>query len=113
MRGPRLEYRPEMRVFARDSLFGPTVIGGSRVERSLRHVIPQPVIPVEGGEQIGSMGVGVQPQADFFLEFTAQGLLCQNCVFYRGPRGCGLVAGDIDPNGICKLWVIPGSLVKE
>ena len=45
--------------------------------------------------------------------FTAQGLLCQNCVFYRGPRGCGLVAGDIDPSGICKLWVIPGSLVKE
>jgi signal peptide peptidase SppA len=45
--------------------------------------------------------------------FTAQGLLCQNCVFYRGPRGCGLVSGDIDPNGICKLWVIPGNLVKE
>jgi hypothetical protein len=45
--------------------------------------------------------------------FGAQGLLCQNCVFYRGPRGCGLVSGDIDPNGICKLWVIPGSLVKE
>jgi len=44
--------------------------------------------------------------------FGAQGLLCQNCVFYRGPRGCGLVSGDIDPNGICKLWVIPGSLIK-
>ena len=44
--------------------------------------------------------------------FAGEGLLCQNCVFYRGPRGCGLVAGDIDPNGICKLWVIPGSLVK-
>ena len=45
--------------------------------------------------------------------FAAEGLFCQNCVFYRGPRGCGLVAGDIDPNGICKLWVIPGSLIKE
>jgi signal peptide peptidase SppA len=45
--------------------------------------------------------------------FAATNLLCQNCVFYRGPRGCGLVAGDIDPNGICKLWVIPGSLIKE
>ena len=45
--------------------------------------------------------------------FANEGLLCQNCVFYRGPRGCGLVAGDIDPNGICKLWVIPGSLVKS
>ena len=45
--------------------------------------------------------------------FAKNGLLCQNCVFYRGPRGCGLVSGDIDPNGICKLWVIPGSLIKE
>ena len=45
--------------------------------------------------------------------FANEGLLCQNCVYYRGPRGCGLVAGDIDPNGICKLWVIPGSLVKQ
>ena len=45
--------------------------------------------------------------------FADTGLLCQNCVFYRGPRGCGLVEGDIDPNGICKLWVIPGSLIKE
>ena len=45
--------------------------------------------------------------------FASEGLLCQNCVYYRGPRGCGLVSGDIDPNGICKLWVIPGSLVKQ
>lgn len=41
--------------------------------------------------------------------FAAEGLLCQNCVFYRGPRGCGIVSGDIDPNGICKLWVIPSN----
>jgi signal peptide peptidase SppA len=41
--------------------------------------------------------------------FASEGLLCQNCVFYRGPRGCQLVAGDIDPNGICKLWVIPSN----
>ena len=44
--------------------------------------------------------------------FAAQGMVCQNCVFYRGPRGCGIVSGDIDPNAICKLWVIPGSLIK-
>ena len=41
--------------------------------------------------------------------FGSEGLLCQNCVFYRGPRGCGIVSGDIDPNGICKLWVIPSN----
>ena len=45
--------------------------------------------------------------------FADKGLICQNCVYYRGPRGCQLVNGDIDPNGICKLWIIPGSLIKE
>jgi signal peptide peptidase SppA len=45
--------------------------------------------------------------------FAAQGLVCQNCVYYRGPRGCQLVSGDIDPNAICKLWVIPGGMIKE
>jgi len=43
--------------------------------------------------------------------FKADGLMCSNCEFYAGPRGCELVAGDIDPEGICKLWVIPRTLV--
>ena len=45
--------------------------------------------------------------------FINSGLQCSNCVFFRGGRACELVAGDIDPNAICKLWIIPGSLIKE
>lgn len=45
--------------------------------------------------------------------FAKQGLICANCVFFQGGRKCGLVSGDIDPAGICKLWVIPETLVKE
>ena len=45
--------------------------------------------------------------------FAADGLVCSSCVFYEGPRACEAVAGDIDPNGVCKLWVIPGDLVAE
>jgi HK97 family phage prohead protease len=45
--------------------------------------------------------------------FAATGLVCSNCAFYEGPRGCEVVAGDIDPNGICKLWVIPGDLIMS
>jgi ClpP class serine protease len=45
--------------------------------------------------------------------FVKQGLVCSNCVFFQGGRKCGLVSGDIDPNAICKLWVIPEALVKE
>jgi HK97 family phage prohead protease len=43
--------------------------------------------------------------------FMAEGMQCSNCVFYEGPRGCELVHGDIDPGAICKLWVIPESLI--
>lgn len=45
--------------------------------------------------------------------FADKGLMCQNCVFYNGGRGCDMVKGDIDPNAVCKLWVIPGNLIKE
>lgn len=44
--------------------------------------------------------------------FAADGLVCSSCVYYEGPRACELVAGDIDPGGICKKWVIPESLVN-
>jgi HK97 family phage prohead protease len=44
--------------------------------------------------------------------FAAEGLVCSNCAFYEGPRACELVAGDIDPAGICKFWVIPESLTS-
>ena len=43
--------------------------------------------------------------------FKAQGLICSNCYFFEGGRACHLVSGEIDPNAICKLWVIPENLV--
>lgn len=44
-------------------------------------------------------------------EFMAEGLVCGNCALYDEGRECDVVEGDIDPYGICKLWVIPGELV--
>ena len=61
-------------------------------------------------ETFGAFDQGIGPDGAHYAPvspFASEGLLCQNCVFYRGPRGCGIVSGDIDPNGICKLWVIP------
>ncbi|CAB4223209.1 Prohead protease [uncultured Caudovirales phage] len=43
--------------------------------------------------------------------FKAQGLMCQNCYFFDGARACEIVAGNIDPEGVCKLWVIPEQLI--
>lgn len=65
---------------------------------------------VEVEELFGPFDQGIGPDGAHYVAespFGNEGLLCQNCVFYRGPRGCGIVSGDIDPNGICKLWVIP------
>lgn len=65
---------------------------------------------VEVEELFGPFDQGTGPDGAHYVAespFAGEGLLCQNCVFYRGPRGCGIVSGDIDPNGICKLWVIP------
>ena len=45
--------------------------------------------------------------------FQAQGMVCSNCVFFKGGRACEIVGGDIAPEAICKLWIIRESLIKE
>jgi hypothetical protein len=46
--------------------------------------------------------------------FKASGLMCQNCVFFdEANNQCQIVAGPIDPEAICKLWVIPESKITE
>jgi HK97 family phage prohead protease len=55
----------------------------------------------------GSHYVG--PEAN---PFAAEGMVCSSCAFYEGPRACEIVAGDIDPGGVCKFWVIPETLLQ-
>lgn len=38
--------------------------------------------------------------------FKSDGLKCSSCVFFED-GACHLVSGQIDPEGICKLWIIP------
>jgi 8-oxo-dGTP pyrophosphatase MutT (NUDIX family) len=61
--------------------------------------------------------------------FRAQGLVCSNCTFWRpAPAGvdaggvgaaapgtgfCDIVSGDVEPEAVCKLWVIPADKVRE
>lgn len=44
--------------------------------------------------------------------FAAAGINCANCALYRGARRCEVVAGDISPNAVCKLWIIPEPLLS-
>ena len=49
--------------------------------------------------------------AHYVAESPFENLNCAKCLFYAGPRGCEVVSGDIDPGGICKLWIIPDALL--
>lgn len=44
--------------------------------------------------------------------FKAEGLMCANCVFFNEENNqCQIVAGMIEPDAVCKLWVIPESSI--
>ena len=49
--------------------------------------------------------------------FKADGLICANCVYYEGGGECDVVngpeenGGRVDPNAVCKLWIIDNGLI--
>lgn len=44
--------------------------------------------------------------------FLAQNIRCEECVFYDDNYGCAIVEGVINPNAICKFWIIPESEIQ-
>jgi hypothetical protein len=44
--------------------------------------------------------------------FASEGLKCSNCIFYEGGKACHIVTGTIDPNAICKLWIIKEEILN-
>jgi hypothetical protein len=46
--------------------------------------------------------------------FKATGVKCESCIFFNEDANqCILVEGQIDPEGLCKLWIIPESDILE
>lgn len=45
--------------------------------------------------------------------FIKDKLVCSNCAFWLGPNGCEIVEGELEPNAICKFWVIEGQRLSE
>lgn len=46
--------------------------------------------------------------------FKATGMMCHNCVFFADAANqCMIVMGEIEPEAICKLWVIPEDKIVE
>jgi HK97 family phage prohead protease len=67
-------------------------------------------------EQFGQWDQSSGPDGAHYVAespFQADGLVCSSCLFYDGARSCEVVAGDIAPAGVCKLWIIPGDLVAS
>lgn len=46
--------------------------------------------------------------------FKADGLVCKNCVFFDEINNqCQIVSGPIEPEAVCKLWIIPEASIKS
>jgi HK97 family phage prohead protease len=67
-------------------------------------------------ENFGEFNQGIGADGAHYVAespFAEEGMVCANCVFYEGGRGCELVEGDIAPEGICKLWIISENLLPS
>ncbi len=42
-----------------------------------------------------------------YQDMPRGGLSCAGCTFFRRPRSCQVVQGDISPNGWCRLFDLP------
>ncbi len=65
--------------------------------------------PWDGG--ISGSGAHYIPAADNV--FAESGIKCANCVFFEGGGGCEILTQMVEPEGACKLWIIPEGQVKE
>lgn len=65
-------------------------------------------------EQYGQFDKGIGASGSHYAEenpFADQGMICANCVYYS-EGACEIVSGSIDPNAICKFWIIPENRLK-
>jgi len=46
-------------------------------------------------------------QDALYQDTPKNGLSCATCSFFRPPRACEVVAGDISPKGWCKFFDLP------
>lgn len=60
-----------------------------------------------------SLGDGAHYMPASSNPFSAEGLKCSNCAFYDGAQACDLVAGIIEPEALCKFWIIPADLISS
>lgn len=63
-------------------------------------------------QKLGPWDKGVGAEGAHYMSpaqnsFQSAGMACRNCAFWNSAAGsCGIVAGKIESEGLCKLWVI-------
>jgi len=65
---------------------------------------------VEKIAQDGEMWPQDGPDGAHYMKkspFAGQGMKCANCVFFNSGGSCDVVSGEIEEEGVCKLWIIP------
>lgn len=67
------------------------------------HKIADTFGPWDGG--IGANGAHYIPAAD--NAWVDDGLACARCAFYRGGGGCEIVGQQVEPEGVCRFWIVP------
>lgn len=75
-------------------------------QRALAHKlesIAETFGPWDGGT--GADGAHYIAPAD--NPWTDDGLACARCAFYRGGGGCEILAQSVDPDGLCRFWIVP------
>lgn len=66
-------------------------------------------------EDYGMFDQGIGANGSHYVPsspFKSEGLVCSNCVFFEGGKACEIVSGEIEPDGICKFWIISESLLS-
>ena len=62
-------------------------------------------------EDHGKWGQGHRSEGAHYFDgednpFIDEDIVCGTCVFFEDRGACQIVTGRIDPEGLCKLWII-------
>ena len=97
-------------------------IAALTADRSIRMIDENvnPLTPRQRMEYENIEGVveifGTYDQADSHYQAVShhvdEGMICANCVLYEADGVCDAVSGVIAPEGLCRLYVIPDSLMN-
>jgi HK97 family phage prohead protease len=105
------ESEKELNTMERRDLSGP---GWTPRQAALYDVIE------EVAEVFGPFDTGTGPDGIHYVSaadnpFASEGLKCSNCAFYQGGGGCELVSDEVrvEPEAVCKFWIIPGDQVAS